>query len=126
VTVKARVVAALTIVAAAGFACGGATDIGEGVPRPEHPGDGGGVASFAADGASSAAQPQACTACRLDVQCGDRAACVAPATATGDGTCAPGCTKEGFCPSDSTCQWVTSMMTGASMRACIPRGGCTN
>lgn len=120
---KARVLVVMTIVAGAGFACGGATDIGEGVPRPAPSEDGGGISSFAADGGSPAAQPEACTACRLDAQCGDREACVASATATGEGYCAPGCTKEGFCASDRTCLWVRSM-TGAAMRACVPRGGC--
>ncbi len=118
----ARALAASIVVACAGLTCGGATDIGEGLPRPAPSEDGGDVPAFA-DGASAAAQPVACTACRLDAECSEHEACVA--YATGDGYCAPGCTKEGFCTSDRTCRWVRSM-TGAVIRACVPRGGCAH
>jgi hypothetical protein len=60
--------------------------------------------------------PVACEPCDGNAVCGGQAACVA---SEGANFCAPGCSKDGFCPSDRTCTWVRDP-GGQPWRACLP------
>lgn len=96
-------------------ACGGVTAADEPAASRLDAGEPPGVPSFGDAGVTMHA-PVACERCSTNAECGGQAACVA---SVGAAFCAPGCSKDGFCPSDRTCSWVHGP-DGQTWRACLP------
>jgi hypothetical protein len=104
------------VLAALVVGCGGSLAPEASAPEPDAGSASPGVPSFG-DAAVTLRAPVACVACDRNDACGPQAACVVPAS--GAAYCAPGCSKDGFCPSDRTCTWVSDP-AGASWHACLP------
>jgi hypothetical protein len=114
--VRATIFASL-LCGAALAACGGALAPEERAPEGDA---GAAVPSFGEAGITQRA-PVACQPCAANAACGPQAACVVP-TAGGSAAapyCAPGCSKDGFCPSDRVCTWVSDP-DGRPWHACLP------
>jgi hypothetical protein len=109
--------APVLVVASSALACGGVTAIDESAAPPGDAAAPPAVPSFGDAGITTRA-PVACEPCADDAACGGQAACVA---SEGAAFCAPGCSKDGFCPSDRTCTWVRDP-AGQTWRACLPDG----
>ena len=108
--------AALALAVALLPACGGALAPEETAPAADAGTAPPGVPSFG-DAAVTLRAPVTCEPCDGNAACGPQAACVAPAS--GAAYCAPGCSKDGFCPSDRTCTWVSDP-DGKPWHACLP------
>jgi hypothetical protein len=108
--------AAVVLAASAAVACGGAVAVDESAVPPADAGAPS-VPTFGDAGITTRA-PVACEPCATSAACGGQAACVASAGAP---FCAPGCSKDGFCPSDRTCTWVRDP-AGQTWHACLPDG----